>query len=196
MDKVSCNELLRKAALAISPVHDKPLTELLQLTVFENVSAGTYFCQAGDYSQYLAFICQGLFRSFYRDTRKNEYTTGFYADHMFMLPLPAFLYRKPNFQFFQALKDSTILKIKYPDIEALARKHPSVYAFLRTLIDREWIIKKELLIAGKYVYNPQTRYQLFMEQFREQVSQIPVAYISSYLDIPEKQLMKLMGNTE
>ena len=192
MDIDSCQEHLRKAILAISPVHKKALIDILQLLIPEKIAANEYFCKAGDYSLYFAYVCQGFFRSYYRDARNAEHCTGFYSHHMFMLPLPAFLYRKPTFQFFHAIQDSTIIKIKYADIENLARKQSSVYEFLRTLIDREWIIKKELILAEKYIYNHQTRYQLFSEQFQEQVSQIPTEYISSFLNIPEKQLRKLM----
>lgn len=188
----NCQEHLRKAILAISPVHEKALNDIQQLLIPETIPANEYFCKAGDYSLYFTYICHGLFRSYYRDSENKEHCTGFYCNHMFMLPLPAFLYRKPAFQFFQAIQDSTIIKMKYAEIENLARKQSSVLDFLRTLIDREWIIKKELTLAAKYIYNNETKYQLFLEQFQEQASQIPVEYISSYLNIPEKQLRKLI----
>ncbi len=77
-------------------------------------------------------------------------------------------------------------------MENLARKHSSVNDFLRTLIDREWIVKKEQILAEKYLYDHQTRFQLFNERFRDQFQEIPIASISSFLNIPEKQLYKLI----
>lgn len=192
MDIDTCKVHLRNAILAIYPVHEKALVDIQQLFIPETISAKEYFCKAGDYSLYFAFICDGLFQSFYRDTKNTEHCTGFYCNNMFMLPLPSFLYRKPVFQFFHAIKKSTLIKIKYADMENLARKHSSVNDFLRTLIDREWIVKKEQILAEKYLYDHQTRFQLFNERFRDQFQEIPIASISSFLNIPEKQLYKLI----
>jgi CRP-like cAMP-binding protein len=192
MDIGNCQDHLRKAILAISPVHEKAWHTIQKFIIPENIPANKYFCKAGDYSMYFSYICHGLFRSYYRDINNKEHCTGFYCNQMFMLPLPAFLYRKPAFQFFQAIQDSTIVKIKYAEIENLARKQSSVNDFLRTLIDREWIIKKELMLASKHIYNQQTRFQLFQEQYQTYVSHIPLEYISSYLNIPEKNLLKMI----
>lgn len=192
MDIESCQEHIRKAILAISPVHEKALIDLQKLFIYEKINANEFFCKAGDYSLYFAYVCKGFFRSYYRDPHEKEHCTSIFAKSMFMLPLPSFLYRKPTFQFFQAIQESIIIKIKYAEIENFSRKESSVNDFLRALIDREWIIKKELSLSGKYIYNHRTRYNLFHEQFQDQVSSIPIEYISSYLSIPEKQLKKLM----
>ena len=192
MDINNCREHLRKAILAISPVHDKAIVELQQLFNYEQIKAGDFFCRAGDYSLYFAFICHGLFSSYYNDAKEKEHCTGLFTRNMFMLPLPSFIYRKPAFQFFQAIQDSAIIKCKYADIENIARKQSSVKDFLRILIDKEWIVRKELILAGKYIYDYQSRFQIFLDQYHEVISQIPVATISSYLSIPEKQLHKLM----
>lgn len=192
MDSNTWINHFRQAILANSPVHEKALTALQEVIIPENIKANDYFSKAGDYSLFFAYIGKGLFRSYYRDNKDKEHCTGFFSQNMFMLPLPSFLYRKPAFQFFQAIQDASIIKIKYADIEQLARKHPSLNDFLRTIIDREWIIKKELALASKYIYNHHTRFQLFLEQFRKQLAYIPVKYISSYLNIPEKQLGKFI----
>jgi len=185
-------EHLRKAILAITPVHEKALKEILNMGIQEEYAQYDFFCKAGDYSLYMAYIYQGIFRSFYSDTKGSENCTGFYGKFMFMLPLPAFIYRKPVFQSFQALQSSQIIKIKYAEIENLARQQSSVNDFLHTLIYREWIVRKELTLAAKYIYNVQTRFQLFADQFEEQIAQIPPEYISSYLNIPEKKILKML----
>ena len=194
MDVDKCQENLRKAIIAISPVHENALNELRQFSIYKETGAKDFFCKAGDYSLYFAFVCSGIFKSYYCDIKGKEHCTGIFTQNMFMLPLPSFLYRKPAFQFFQAVTESVTINFKYADIENLSRKHLSVKHFLRTLIDREWILKKELMLAGKYIYDYRSRFTLFREQFKEHISQIPIDSISSYLNIPENQLRKLMDN--
>jgi hypothetical protein len=196
MENESCLQNLRKFILSVCSVSEKSLSDLLEIFSPGVVQKNDFFSSAGDYSTRLAFICQGLVRSFYVDLKGHELVKGFFSDNMFILPLPAYIYRKPTFINYQGLVDTKILYAKYSDLELLARKQRSIDRFVRQLIDREWIINKELHESGLYIYNAQTRYRIFASKFSKYLSSINPEFISSFLQIPLKQVIRFLHEDE
>jgi hypothetical protein len=192
MENQSCLLNLRKFILSVCSVSEKSLSDLLETFSPGIVKKDDFFSSAGDYSTRLAFICQGLVRSFYVDLKGHELIKGFFSDNMFIMPLPAYIYRKPTFINYQSLVDTEILYAKYIDLEMLTRKHRSIDKFTRRLVDREWIINKEIHESGLYIYNAQTRYRIFASKFPKYLSSINPEFISSFLQIPLKQVIRFL----
>lgn len=135
MEADNCFQNLRKYILSTFSVNDNSLSELMEIFSETRISRRDFFGKEGDYSMNLAFICRGIFRSFYYDMKKNEVVKGFFCDDMFIVPLPPFIYRKPAYLNYQALTDTIVMQAKYSELEHLMRKHKSVNLFVRKLID-------------------------------------------------------------
>jgi hypothetical protein len=122
-----------------------------------------------------------------------KFIRGFYVQSMFLLPLPPFIYRKPSFLNFQAITDVLVMKAKYADIQAIARKDNSIDRFMTGLIQGEWIVNREIYEAGLHLYNAQTRCRLFKEKYNNYLEAIPRNYILSYLNISAKQFDRFLN---
>lgn len=192
MESGDCFQHLKSSVLSVFPVDHDPLTELLKIFSLTTVSKNDFFSRAGDYSSSFAFICNGIMQSHYINHTNNEVIKNLYGDYMFVLPLPSFLYRKPSYLNYKAVTSIDLLQAKYSKLEELTIKHQTVSKFARALIDREWIVNRELYEAGFYIYNSQTRFNIFIEKYGKYIGLLEPALISSYLQIPIKQVVKFI----
>ncbi len=182
---------LRRSILLSAALNERSLSELLKLFTIRQLRQDEFFLHAGEYPLYLAFIEQGIISSFYASLQGEIIIKGIFIPGMFALPLPAFLYRKPSFLSFQAITDTALFCAKYADLQALLKRNSAVHTFVRTLIDREWIVNREIHDAGLHVYNNRSRYNIFQSKYEGYINQIPATIIASYLNIPLKLLEKL-----
>jgi hypothetical protein len=192
METDNCFQDFRNAIHSISPLSEKSLSVFLGIFSQSTIRKDEFFVKSGDYSKYFAFICRGIIRSYYDKNYKNEETNNLFIDHMFVLPLPSFIYRGPSYLNYQALTDISYFTAKYSDLEDLSLHQPVIYKFIRILIDREWIINRELHESGLHIYNEHTRFRIFSEKFSSYLSVIDPSIISSYLQVPLKQVEKFI----
>lgn len=192
MESGDCFQHLKNSILSVFPVDHSSLTELLDIFIPVTLPSGAFFSKAGDYSSSFGFICRGAMKSYYTGHSNQEITKNLFADHNFVIPLPSFIYRKPSYLNFQAITEVEILQAKFSKLEELTLKYPSVNKFTRTLIDREWIVNRELQESGFHIYNFHTRFKLFLERYNKHIHLFNPETIASLLQIPLKQIEKLL----
>ena len=187
-------ENLRKASLTVYRIHEKALNEFLDHFKPAILQTGDFFCKAGEVHTHMAYITNGICASYYSDEKSRKIVKGFYSRNMFLVPLPPFVSRNPSFLNFEAITELSLLSIKFNHLEELARKHDSIKVFLRSLIEKEWIIHKEEIESSRYKYNSRTRFALLQKQLGKDIDKISNYLLSSYLNIPEKQLIRYKAN--
>ena len=193
MDSEASMENLRKGVLLIASMSEKSLSEFLTLFSVFTLQHDDFFLRAGEYPLYLAFIEKGIVYAYYTDIQGNKIVKGIFTPGMFVLPMPSFIFRNPSFLSFQVVNGTVVFRSKYSDLQVLSKKDRTVQSFLRSLIDREWIVNREVHDAGLHVYNHSSRFGLFKEKYKDTAHLIPNDIIASYLDIPLKQLEKLLA---
>ena len=191
MDPEASMENLRNGVLLTASMSEKSLSEFLTLFSAFTLHPDDFFLRAGEYPLYLAFIEKGIVYAYYTDIQGKKIVKGIFTPGMFVLPMPSFIFRNPSFMSFQGVNETIGFRSKYSDLQMLSKTNGTVQSFLRLLIDREWIVNRELHDAGLHVYNYQSRFGLFREKYKDIVHLIPADIIASYLDIPLKQLEKL-----
>jgi len=196
MDPEASLENLRKIILLSSSLNEKSLSALLKSFTISGLQPDEFLLRAGEYPLYLAFIESGIVYSYYTNLQGNKIIRGIFVPGMFAMPLPSFVYRKPSFMTFQAITEATIFHAKYSDLLALSRTSTSIQLFLRSLIDREWVVNRELHDAGLHVYNPTSRYEIFHDKYKSFIQHIPVDIMASYLNISTKQLERLQQSID
>jgi hypothetical protein len=190
MVQSDCLEHLKLSILSLVPMDNHSLADLLNIFVPATVQKNDYLCNAGDYSVHFAFICKGAMQSYYLDHLNHVWVKNYFIDNMFVIPLPSFIYRKPSFLNYKAISQVDLLVAKYSKLEELTIKEPSVSKFTRLLIDREWIVNKELYESGLHIYNNHTRFRIFFEKYHAYIDIMEPELISSFLHIPVKQVDK------
>ena len=183
---------LRKAILSVCPIEETVLKHFLYIFSSEVLEPEELFARGGDYSTHFGFIQKGIIKSYYSDLKGNDFIKGIFTDHMFVLPLPSFLYRKPTYLNFKTLVRTEILRANYIKLEEIARKYSGIQRFVYKLIENEWILNRELHEAGMHIYNPASRYRIFAGQYRDFQYEIPPEDIASFLNIPVKQVLRFM----
>jgi hypothetical protein len=192
MESGDCFQHLKRSILSIFPLDNLSLTELIEIFSPAKILKNDFFSKAGNYSSSFAFICNGIMQSHYDGHADHEIIKNLFVDNMFVIPLPSFLYRKPSYLNYKAVTDINLLQAKFNKLEELALKYTAVNKFVKILIDREWIIKRELHESSLYIYNNQTRFRIFVETYHPYLEFLEPALISSYLQIPVKQVEKFI----
>jgi hypothetical protein len=194
MESGDCLQHLKSSILSIFPIDHISLNELLDIFTFTTLSSDEFLSKAGDYSSSFGFICKGIMLSYYNGHTNEKVVKNVFADHMFVIPLPSFIYRKPSYLNYKAVSEVVLLQAKFSKLEELSLKHAGIYKFSRTLIDREWIVNREIHESTFHIYNNHTRFELFMDKFGKYITLIEPAIISSFLQIPLKQVEKFIVN--
>jgi hypothetical protein len=192
MEKGDCFEHLKRSILSVVPIDNHSLSDLLDIFIPVTIAKDDYLCKAGDYSVFFAFVCKGAIQAFYPDHSNHVSVKSFFIDNMFVIPLPSFIYRKPSYLNYKAITEINLLQAKFSKLEELTLKLPGVARFVKLLIDREWIVNKELYESGLHIYNNHTRFRIFFEKYQSYLNILEPELISSYLNIPVKQIEKFI----
>jgi hypothetical protein len=188
MDANGCYSHLRKTIFSISALNEQSFSKLISVFTPVELEKNSFFCREGMYPLHMGFLCQGLVYSYYQaDSTSSKHIRGFFIPGMFLLPLPPFIVRNPSMLNFNALLDTKLLQAKFSELQSLMIADNSIERVINTLVNREWIVNREVFDAGLHLYNVQTRCRLFSEKYRHFISSIPKEDIMSYLQISASQ---------
>ena len=115
MDPVASVDRLRKNVLLLAALSERSLNALVKLFTVKTLEKDDFFLRAGEYPLYLAFVEQGVVKSYYTDQRGKHLIRGIYVTGMYVVPLPPFIYRQPSFLTFQAVGNAALFVVKYLD---------------------------------------------------------------------------------
>lgn len=187
---VSMYDGLIATVKAMSNVPYGQFDNLIKITKPQDFRANQSFIEAGEIPTKFAFNRRGLFRYFYIDEKGNEYTKGFFPDNTIISSYSAMIQQRGSYFTIEALENASALIIDYQDWKRLVEEHPCWNSFLISLLEKGYITKesreRELLI-----YDAETRYKLFLENFPQLDKRIKQHYIASFLGITPVALSRI-----
>lgn len=185
---------LSKAINTYASVPDDELIKFITVAHPVEVKKGEYFIKAGDLQPWLGFIISGVFRGFHVDDTGAEFTKHFFKENDFMTANSRSLVdkefvKKESDYYFQALEDSTVLKIdRVEHRECLS--HPCWQEIFAKEIERVHTIEerriKQLLLA-----DAETRYFNFLQDFPGLEHRIKQSHIASYVGVSPVSLSRI-----
>jgi CRP-like cAMP-binding protein len=115
----------RKIIQSISPFTEDELDEALVHFSPLSLEKGTHFCKSGLISDRVAFVSEGLLRSYFL-VDGRETTTFFLLPGSIAVALYSFVKMKPSIESIQAIEDCELLvrPLQLCENEALHREHP------------------------------------------------------------------------
>lgn len=188
---------LSKSINAYTVVPSAELDKFITIAQPIEVKKGEYFIKAGDMQPWLGFIISGLFRGFHVDDTGEEYTKHFFKENDFITANSKSLVdknfvKKESDYYFQALEDSTVLKIdKVEHREYLS--HSCWQEIFVKEIERVHTIE-ERRIKQLLLTNAETRYLSFLLDFPGLENRIKQSHIASYIGISPVSLSRIRTN--
>lgn len=182
-------DILKPFMLSLAPFDQSDFENALPYFKLEQMQKDDYFSKAGRISDRLAFVVDGLLRSFYTIKDKDA-TTFFLTQGSVAVALLSFLQTKPAIENIQALKPTTLITIKRKDLEILYHENWKWQQAGRVLIENYYILMEQRSISLQS-QSAQERYEVFMKEFPEIIQSVPLHYIASFLGISPETLSRV-----
>ncbi|HQV32353.1 MAG TPA: Crp/Fnr family transcriptional regulator [Calditrichia bacterium] len=186
----SCAESMRRIMHRVQPLPEDCWEDISSLLRLREYRRGESFAEVGDFPRDMAFICSGVFRSFYRTEDGVEYNKTFFTEDTFMVALTAMIRGEKNLINIEALCDSRVLLLDYHRFTELFDRHQVLERLTRKVIELEWA-KKEIREIRLVLNNATERYRFFLEEHPGLENRIPQYHIASYLGITPIQLSRI-----
>ena len=153
-------------------------------------SQDSYFSTPSKLSTQIAFVAHGLFRLYLLDQNGNDVTLAFTGENMFMSSYSAVILNKTQPVYIQALEPSEIYAIER---SVLLRYCESDVRWKELLhIATEWdCLRMRKRESDFLLYDAQTRYRQFLNDFPTFVPRLQQRYIASYLGISPETLSRI-----
>lgn len=149
-----------------------------------------YLLQEGNVCQYMAFVENGLLRSYNVDEKGLEHMIQFAWEGWWITDTYSFHSGTSATFNIDAIEDAELLLITLPHFEDMMLKVPAMERYFRILFQKN-IISKERRLMNTITYSSEEKYIKLTENNPELVQRIPQNLIASYLGITPETLSRL-----
>ena len=157
------------------------------------LKAGEPVIKAGQRCNFLFIVLSGSFRA-YRLVEDKEMIIGFsFTGDIDTAPY-AFITDTHSTETIEAITNSTIIKVNRSKLEQLKNMHPEMGNFIENLL-AHYI---EVLVSRHIEFKSYTAERLYHQLYSRQpdnVKQIPLKYIASYLGISQERLSRIRAKS-
>ncbi len=182
-------ESLKSVLCSLAPFSDEELDVALERFYSESLNRNDFFCKAGRIADRLAFVEQGVLRSFYLINGK-ETTTFFQLPGSIAVSLPSFLKMAPSIENIQALENTELRVIHRNDLYYLYENNWKWQQAGRVLMEQYYIQLEEHMISLQSETAVE-RYQRLISDSPEVFQTVQLQYIASYLGISPETLSRI-----
>lgn len=182
-------EQLRRYVNRYVAIEDEIFEEAMQYFSSRFLAKGDFLYREGGICHHLAFVVDGLVRSFYH-IEGEEVTRFIVTKNFFVTAFSSFISRKPSNENIQAITDSRLLVICYEDLQMLYRKHSSWQELGRRLIE-ESHLRLEQRVLTLLTHTAEQRYRALAITQPELLKHVPLQYIASLLGIKPETLSRI-----
>ena len=146
--------------------------------------------QEGNVCQYMAFVAQGLLKSYNTDEKGNEYVNQFTPEGWWASDMNSFFNTLPANYTIDALEDSIVLLITAQDFENLTLQIPKMDRYFRLLFQNS-LITKERRLVNSFMLNAEEKYKLLIENSPNLVNRVPQNLLASFLGLSPSTVSRL-----
>ena len=175
---------------AIYPIKDLTIERFVQSLERVKYSKGTRIIEQGNKSSYLYLIIDGVIRCLH-EAGEKETTILFGVEGNFFVSLASIVYGQPSQTSFEAISDVEVYRISFDDFWALCDEYPDLMRWQShyQLYQLYTLEKRSTLTSIGDAY---TRYQQYIKmRGKRPIAQIPLKYISQYLNISQETLSRI-----
>ncbi len=181
---------LKKYLLSLYPNAGlNELSELIDQFKLDKFEKKQTILEAGDLSDSVYFVIEGLVRIFYVKEEK-EITNWFIKENMMFAATYSILTGNSNYSTYEALEETYVLKIKYDVLESFYTKYHTLEHLGRKIIEAYYgaFMKKTYDVL---FLSAEERYQLFVKDHGDLLNRVPLRFVASFLGITQETLSRL-----
>lgn len=181
---------LAKSFRDIYHIEDSTIEQLRLHLTREKYSKGEKIIRQGEKSKYIYIVIDGVVRCFHEDG-DNEATLLFGVAGNIFVSLASIVFGQPSQTSFEAISDVEVYSISFDDFWALCDECPDLMRWQShyQLYQLYTLEKRSTLTSIGDAY---TRYQQYIKmRGKSTIAQIPLKYISQYLNISQETLSRI-----
>jgi CRP-like cAMP-binding protein len=175
------------SSLTLTDEDKKLIRETFKL---KRVRKKQYYLQEGDVSKYIGFLIKGAMRMYSVDTKGHEHIVRFGLENWWMGDYESFNMLTPSKYNIDAVEDSELLIITYPQMQELIANVTPVAQMVKQL-DRRANIATQNRIHAAISLTAEERYQHLQETYPAFNQRFPQNMIASYLGISPETLSRI-----
>lgn len=149
-----------------------------------------YFVRAGDSTDDVAFVQEGVLRAFWTSADGVEYNKTFFTEGDLMGIYYALLLKRPSHLSVQALIPCSLWVASFSRIEALYDDHPVLERLARKQAEQLFLIKEQREI-DLVMLDAKARYEKLQREYPDLEQRIPQYHIASHLGVTPTQLSRI-----
>ena len=165
------------------------LDKLVEQFTFDKFPKKQMILKAGDFSDTVYFVYEGLVRIFYVKEEK-EITNWFIQENMMFAATYSILTGDANYSSYETLEDTYVLKIKYAVLEDYYAKYHSLEHLGRKIIETYYGVFMKKTFDVLFL-SAEERYHIFVKDHSDLLNRVPLRYVASFLGITQETLSRL-----
>lgn len=179
---------------SIIELPSQSLKKLQDITTSIEYPKGHILFYANKTDRDLYFIQNGIARVFYLED-VNEVTIQFGFEKELLLSLNGYIENKAGYENIELLETSTLLHIRYNDLQLLYQEDIEIANWGRRLIEKE-IIKTEARLMSRLFKTASLRYFELLNKYPNLLQRVKLGHIASYLGITQVTLSRIRANNK
>ncbi|MEM6262440.1 MAG: Crp/Fnr family transcriptional regulator [Bacteroidota bacterium] len=171
------------------PIAADELEQAMPYFESRELEKGEYLVKAGQVCREIAFIAEGMVRSYYEINGK-EVTRFVLLRHRFVTALASCTSGQPSREYIQAIAPCRLLVIPYPKLLELYDRFPNWNRLGRLVVEQSHVELEERMLSLLSL-NAEERYQVLSLEQPELLRNVPLQYIASILGIKPETLSRI-----
>ncbi len=152
---------------------------------------GDYLLRNGNTCRYDSYVVSGAMKAFYINADNgNEEILFFAVDDWWASDLDSFSKQKPSIYNIQAIEKTTVLQISHYSFHQLLAQLPCLERYFRIILE-SYLGALQKRIIYNNVYDVESRYYDFLENYPTIASKVPQYLIASYLGVSAEFISRI-----
>ena len=183
------DESFKKFLQGLAPFDESEFDESDLLFSHAVIKKNCFYLKAGHYSERIAYVKSGLFRSYF-ESKGKETTTFFAKPGTIAVDLHSFIQRIPSKESIQALEETEVSYIERKTLYALYEGNWKWQQVGRLLMEHYFVESEErtIRLQSKSAHD---LYEYFVQQHPDIVKVASLSYIASYLGMTPETLSRI-----
>ena len=169
---------------------DQDKQSLVSIIKTSSVKKKQYIIEPGRVCKSRTYIVEGAFKVFYLDRKGKEHTVSIGVEDWFVTDFYSYINQVPALNYAEALEDSSIMQMKYQDIEPLCKEIHPLSEYFRLTTERAFAFSRRRVISN-ISKTAEERYDEYSNQYPHIVSRVPQYVLASYLGMSPEFLSKI-----
>ncbi|WP_185211622.1 MULTISPECIES: Crp/Fnr family transcriptional regulator [Sphingobacterium] len=184
------NALLKNISKYVNLTQDE-ISTFESFWTEKTLKKGDYLLRNGDTCRYDSYVVSGAMKAFYINADNgNEEILFFAVDDWWASDLDSFSKQKPSIYNIQAIEKTTVLQISHYSFQQLLAQLPCLERYFRIILE-SYLGALQKRIIYNNVYDVESRYYDFLENYPTIASKVPQYLIASYLGVSAEFISRI-----